>query len=62
MYFNGFARELKIPINEDLLKNAINIDDSSLAGTERYKIQNTKKLLKNLSVKASKGNIDTFSC
>ena len=36
-YFNSVVKELKLPINEDLLQNVIDIDDPILASTEKYK-------------------------
>ena len=36
IYFKGIGKELKIPINENLLENVISIDESFLAATEKY--------------------------
>ena len=35
-YFNGALKALKILVNEDLLENVIDIDDTILAATENY--------------------------
>ena len=35
-YFNGAVKEMKIPINEDLLENFIDIEDPILSATENY--------------------------
>ena len=40
-YFNGVVKEIKIPINDDLLENVIDIDDLVLAAPD--KIQETFK-------------------